>query len=171
MALVELVVRKRLPRSLSPHRDGSQSASCAPWTSATNWRCGSLMRPCISVTTGQGHADEQIRQSPPGRPGWLQQHGTRLPQQLRTLIDHENKAVTIDHFEATLVPGLLQTTDYARALIRQAGLIPTGEIEDRVAARLGRQSLFGRERPARFTFFIHEFVLRLPVGGPTVMVE
>ena len=104
-------------------------------------------------------------------PGWLQQHGTRLPQQLRTVIDHENKAVTIDAFEPTLVPGLLQTTDYARALIRQAGTIPAGEIEDRVAARLGRQSLFGRERTARFTFFIHEFVLRLPVGGPAVMFE
>ncbi|HSL09601.1 MAG TPA: helix-turn-helix transcriptional regulator [Pseudonocardiaceae bacterium] len=104
-------------------------------------------------------------------PGWLQQHGTRLPQQLRTLIDHENKAVTIDDFQATVVPGLLQTTDYARALIREVGLIPADEIEDRVAARLGRQSLFGRERPARFTFFIHEFVLRLPVGGPAVMLE
>ncbi len=104
-------------------------------------------------------------------PGWLQQHGTRLPQQLRTLIDHENKALTIDDFQATVVPGLLQTTDYARALIREIGMIPAGEIEDRVAARLGRQSLFGRERPARFTFFIHEFALRLPVGGPAVMVE
>ncbi|MGH3547880.1 MAG: helix-turn-helix domain-containing protein, partial [Pseudonocardiaceae bacterium] len=104
-------------------------------------------------------------------PGWLQQHGTRLPQQLRTLIDHENKAVTIDDFQATVVPGLLQTTDYARALIREVGMIPAEEIEDRVAARLGRQSLFGRERPARFTFFIHEFVLRLPVGGPAVMFE
>ncbi len=104
-------------------------------------------------------------------PGWLQQHGSRLPQQLRTLIDHENKAVTIDDFQATMVPGLLQTTDYARALIRETGTIPADEIEDRVAARLGRQSLFGRERPARFTFFIHECVLRLPVGGPAVMLE
>jgi transcriptional regulator with XRE-family HTH domain len=103
-------------------------------------------------------------------PGWLQQHGSRLPQQLRTLIDHENKAVTIDEFEPTLVPGLLQTTDYARALIR-ASTMPPEEIEDRVAARLGRQSLFGRERPARFSFFIHEFVLHLPVGGPAVMAE
>ncbi|MGH3872912.1 MAG: helix-turn-helix domain-containing protein [Pseudonocardiaceae bacterium] len=104
-------------------------------------------------------------------PGWLQQHGERLPQQLRTLIDHENKALTIDAFEPTGVPGLLQTTDYARALIREMRMIPADEIEDRVAARLGRQSLFGRERPARFTFFIHEFVLRLPVGGPAVMAE
>jgi transcriptional regulator with XRE-family HTH domain len=104
-------------------------------------------------------------------PGWLQQHGSRLPRQVRTLIDHENKAVTIDAFEPTLVPGLLQTTDYARALIREGGMIPPEEIEDRVAARLGRQGLFGRERPARFSFFIHEFVLRLPVGGPAVMAE
>jgi transcriptional regulator with XRE-family HTH domain len=44
-------------------------------------------------------------------PGWLQQHGARLPKQLRTLIDHENKAVTIDDFQATPAPGLLQTTD------------------------------------------------------------
>jgi transcriptional regulator with XRE-family HTH domain len=104
-------------------------------------------------------------------PGWLQQHGSRLPRQLRTLIDHENKAVTIEDFQPTLVPGLLQTTDYARAVIREAGVIPAEEIEDRVAARLGRQSLFGRERPARFSFFIHEFVLHLSVGGPTVMAE
>jgi len=104
-------------------------------------------------------------------PGWLQQHGTRLPQQLRTLIDHEDTAVTIDEFEPTLVPGLVQTTDCTRALIRQADTIPEGEIEDRVAARLGRQSLFGRERIARFTFYVHEFALRLPVGGPEVMFE
>ncbi len=103
--------------------------------------------------------------------GWLQQHGTRLPKQLRTLIDHENKAVTIDDFQAALVPGLLQTTDYARALIREMDTTPADETEDRVAARLGRQSLFGRERPARFTFYIHELVLRLPVGGPAVMFE
>lgn len=79
--------------------------------------------------------------------------------------------MTIDSFELTVVPGLLQTTDHARALIRQAGTIPAGEVEDRVSARLGRQSLFGREHPARFTFFIHEFALRLPVGGPAVMAE
>ncbi|MDQ3760586.1 MAG: helix-turn-helix domain-containing protein [Actinomycetota bacterium] len=40
-------------------------------------------------------------------PGWLQQHGSRLPKQLVTLIDHENKAVTISEFEVTGVPGLL----------------------------------------------------------------
>ena len=46
--------------------------------------------------------------------------------------------------------------------------VPAEELEGRVAARLARQSLFTRERPARFTFYLHEYVLRLPVGGPVV---
>ena len=104
-------------------------------------------------------------------PGWLQQHGSRLPKQLVTFIDHENKAIAISDFQAVVVPGLLQTGDYARALIREAGTVPADEIDDRVAARLARQSLFSQERPARLTFFLHEFVLRLPVGGLAVMSE
>ncbi len=104
-------------------------------------------------------------------PGWFQQHGSRLPQQLVTLIDHENKAVTVSDFQPMVVPGLLQTGEYARALIRETGNAPPGEIEDRVAARLARQSLFSRERPARFTYYLHEYALRLPVGGPAVMLE
>ena len=104
-------------------------------------------------------------------PGWLQQHGSRLPKQLLTLIDHENKAVEISDFQPMVVPGLLQTAEYAHALIRETGIVPPGEVDDRVAARLARQNLFSRERPARFTFYLHEFALRLPVGGPAVMAE
>jgi transcriptional regulator with XRE-family HTH domain len=104
-------------------------------------------------------------------PGWLQQHGDRLPKQLRTLIDHEDKAVSIGQFQPVIVPGLLQTGDYARALIVETGNVPTDEIEDRVAARLARQSLFSRRPPVRFTFFLHEFVLCLPVGGREVMSD
>ncbi len=102
-------------------------------------------------------------------PGWLQQHGSRLPQQVITLIDHEDKAVTIGEFQSTLVPGLLQTGDYARALLTEAGRVPAAEIGGRVAARLARQSLFSRHQPVTFTCYLHEFVLRLPVGGATVM--
>ncbi|MGH3574128.1 MAG: DUF5753 domain-containing protein, partial [Pseudonocardiaceae bacterium] len=102
-------------------------------------------------------------------PGWFQQHGSRMPKQLVTLIDHENKAVTISAFEAVFVPGLLQTGEYARAVISRNVNVPPEEVQDRVAARLARQSLFSRDRPAAFTFYLHESVLRLPVGGPAVM--
>jgi transcriptional regulator with XRE-family HTH domain len=104
-------------------------------------------------------------------PGWLQQHGTRLSKRLVTLIDHENKAVVIDDFQAIVVPGLLQTVEYAHALISRSGNVPAEEVDGRVAARLARQSLFSRERRARFTFYVHEFVLRTPVGGPAVMSD
>jgi predicted transcriptional regulator len=101
--------------------------------------------------------------------GWVEQY-SRLPQHLVTLLDHENKATKIDHFQAVLVPGLLQTGDYAREVMSSAK-IPANEVHDRVAARLARQSLFSKPRPPSCTFYLHEFVLRLPVGGPAVMSD
>ncbi|MGH3932289.1 MAG: DUF5753 domain-containing protein, partial [Pseudonocardiaceae bacterium] len=74
-------------------------------------------------------------------------------------------------FEAIFVPGLLQTGEYARAVISRNVNVPPDEVDDRVAARLARQSLFSRDQPARFTFYLHESVLRTPVGGRAVMAE
>ena len=105
------------------------------------------------------------------RRSWFQQHGSRLPKQLRTLMNHESTAVAISQFEFNLVPGLLQTGAWFRALLMEHGRVPEDEVDDRVAARLGRQSLFSRPRPPKCTFFLHEFVFRLPVGGPEVMSE
>lgn len=105
------------------------------------------------------------------KPGWYQQHGSRLPKQLRTYIDHEDKAIVIADYAATLLAGSLQTGDYARAVLTRIVNVPPEEIDERVAARLARSSIFSRPRPARYTFFIHEFVLRLPVGDSSVMSE
>ena len=68
-----------------------------------------------------------------------------------------------------IVPGLLQTGESARAVISRVVNVPPEEVDDRVAARLARQSLFSRDRPARFSFYLHESVLRTPVGGGAVM--
>ncbi|GAA1988975.1 helix-turn-helix transcriptional regulator [Amycolatopsis minnesotensis] len=104
-------------------------------------------------------------------PGWLQKHGSRLPKQLVTLVEHEDKAVVIWDFQTIVIPGLLQNADYARALIDETGNAPAGEINDRVAARLARQALLSRRPLVHFTFFVHEFALRLPVGGADVMSD
>jgi hypothetical protein len=101
---------------------------------------------------------------------WVQQLG-RLPTQLKTLVDHENQACAIDEFEPTLVPGLLQTVDYAQAIVRANRNVGAHEVDERVIARTARQQLFRRSRPPRITFYIHEFALRLPVGGPRTMAE
>ncbi len=101
--------------------------------------------------------------------GWWQQHGSRLPIQLRTLIDHENAATEIIGWHMNLLPGLLQTSDYMRAVILSWPTIPAAEVEGRIKARLARHEVFNGRR--QFTFLIHEQALRLPVGGPAVMSE
>jgi transcriptional regulator with XRE-family HTH domain len=102
--------------------------------------------------------------------GWWRQYGLRLPQQLVTLIDHENRASHTREFHATLVPGLLQTSDYAHALMLESGRLAVNDIADWVAMRLARQTLFSKSA-AKFEFFVHEFALRLPIGGSEVMSE
>lgn len=104
-------------------------------------------------------------------PGWLQKHGSTLPKQLVTLVEHEDKAIHILAFQPVVVPGLLQTAEYARALMTRVANVPEFEINDRVAARLARQGLLSRHPLVRFVFYIHEFVLRLPMGGVEVMSE
>ena len=105
------------------------------------------------------------------KPGWHQQHGSRLPKQLRTYLDHEDKAVAISDYQAMLLPGSLQTGDYTRAVLNRAANVPADEVDERVAARLARAGIFSRQQPARFVYFVHEFVLRLPVGGTVVMSD
>ena len=105
------------------------------------------------------------------RPGWFQQHGPAVPRQVHTLIDHESHATAISDFQIALVPGLLQTGHYARAMMSGSANLPAAEIEDRVSARLARKRLFSRNNPPRLDFFVHEFVLRTPVGGPSVMCD
>jgi transcriptional regulator with XRE-family HTH domain len=145
----------RVSRILSGKRGGS-----APDVAAFLAICGvrGAERERLMAITAEQH-----------RRSWFQQHGGSLSKQLHTLVNHEDKAVAINQFTCILVPGLLQTGEYTRALLTEAGRVPTEEIDDRIAARLGRQNLFGRRKSPACTFYIHEFALRLPVGGRPVM--
>ena len=102
-------------------------------------------------------------------PGWWQEYGEALPVELRTLSEYEDAAITITSFETVVVPGLLQTPDYMRALIYKTPAIPNKEIPARIAARKERQGIFDRPYPARFRFFIDEYALsRTGPGGETM---
>ncbi|SFQ35728.1 Helix-turn-helix domain-containing protein [Amycolatopsis arida] len=147
----------RVSRLLSGKRGGREvdiSAVCAT-TRIIGPERERLLKLCRDVNT----------------PGWLQRHGARLPKQLRTLVDHENKATKITDFQPMVVPGLLQTEDYARGLLSGLGTLPEEELDDRVTARMERQKMLGNCRCEHFTFFIHEFALRLPVGSNEVMSD
>ena len=83
----------------------------------------------------------------------------------------EREAKRLRWFEPMLVPGLLQTEDYARAVFRARFGITDEEIDEQVAARLKRQEILTRSEPAALWVILDESVLRRPVGGRYVMRE
>lgn len=102
---------------------------------------------------------------------FLRPHGQQLPDELRSLVIQETMASSITSFEPLVIPGLLQTEDYARELFRWAGLIPEDGIGVRVHARMARQSLLDGHRAPQCTFFVHEQALRSVVGSARLMHE
>ncbi len=99
---------------------------------------------------------------------WTRQPG--LPQLWRSLIDFEAKATRVQNYEALVVPGLLQTAEYARAIIQ--GIAPTiteAELDNLVAARMARQAVLTRARAPQFFAVVDEGAMRRPIGEPGVM--
>ncbi|MGH3928001.1 MAG: Scr1 family TA system antitoxin-like transcriptional regulator, partial [Pseudonocardiaceae bacterium] len=83
-------------------------------------------------------------------PGWWQVQGSRLPELWQELIDIERSATAIINYEPLVIPGLLQTADYAGVLIAAANPgLSEDEVETRVAARTTRQALLSRSNPPR----------------------
>jgi transcriptional regulator with XRE-family HTH domain len=102
-------------------------------------------------------------------PGWWQRYGDVLPQWFRTYVDLESAASLIRTYEGQLVPGLLQTDDYIRAVVHDASLEPSEDVGRRVRLRMARQTVLTREHPPRLWAVIDEAALRRPVGGREVM--
>jgi transcriptional regulator with XRE-family HTH domain len=90
---------------------------------------------------------------------------------LRNLVMHESTASRVQVNATGLVPGLLQTEDYARAVARVGGDLPSEEIDRRVEVRMDRQRLLRQWRRPSMRFFIGENVLRTVLGGKQVMHE
>jgi transcriptional regulator with XRE-family HTH domain len=103
-------------------------------------------------------------------PGWWHHYGDILPQWFRAYVDLEAVATLIRAYEGQLVPGLLQTEDYMRAVIGGAYLNDAPEeVEHRVALRVTRQTLLERADGPRLWAVVDEAALRRPVGGPEVI--
>lgn len=104
--------------------------------------------------------------------GWWQKYASLIGSEYADLIGLEEEARAIRSYEQELVPGLLQTPDYARAAIRIGRPTETTEeIGRRVEIRMERQEILVRPDPVppRFNVVLSEAVLRRPVGGNEVM--
>ncbi|MCQ8191038.1 helix-turn-helix domain-containing protein [Streptomyces rugosispiralis] len=92
------------------------------------------------------------------------------PDKYRRRMELETRARAIACYAGQLVPGLLQTEDYARALFRVSNPKATvNEIEEKVAARMGRQALLRATPSPHLSVILDEASLRRPVGGAGVM--
>jgi transcriptional regulator with XRE-family HTH domain len=101
----------------------------------------------------------------------LQAHDGRLPDELRTLAFYESTATHIRSFQPIYIPGVAQTPAYARALFDDVGWEDPDLIEAGIKVRLDRSVVVTRPNGPMCSYFIHENVLRTPVGGPDVMSE
>jgi hypothetical protein len=102
---------------------------------------------------------------------WYQKFQDVVPDWFHVFVGLEEAAQLIRVYEVQFVPGLLQTEEYARAIITQGapGMEPD-EVERRVALRMGRQKLLTRENPPRYWVVMDEAALRRPMGGRDVHV-
>src|SRR5919108_4183079 len=104
------------------------------------------------------------------QPGWWHRYSDILPNWFEAYVGLEETATLIRTYEGHLVPGLLQTEDYARAVML-AGL-PSGsdeEVERWLKLRMDRQGLLARPDAPRLWAVMDEAALRRPVGGADVM--
>ncbi|GAA3875919.1 helix-turn-helix transcriptional regulator [Saccharothrix violaceirubra] len=90
--------------------------------------------------------------------------------QLDALLQLEQLAGVVVDVNPLVIPGLLQSSGYTRAVMR-AARVPDNEIETRVAIRMGRREILTRPNPIKFTALISANVLRQSVGGPDVMAD
>lgn len=93
----------------------------------------------------------------------------QAPVWFRDWLIIEREATLIRWFEPLIVPGLLQTEAYARAIIAGAGLVDTAEIEQRVATRMDRQHVLTTPKPPSLISLVDECVLRRSVGDASIM--
>jgi hypothetical protein len=103
--------------------------------------------------------------------GWWDNRVGEAPSEFGTFLGLEAEASSISSFSALVVPGLLQTEDYARAMLRSLLLLPPREVERLVQVRQIRQDLIHQANKAPLTLhaILDESILRRQIGGSDVL--
>lgn len=104
------------------------------------------------------------------QPGWWHRYGDVIPGWFNDYVGLEESASRIQAFEHQFVPGLLQTEEYARAVITH-GKPESANANDerRVGLRMKRQRTLARPSAPRLWFVIDESILHRPIGGRAVL--
>lgn len=101
---------------------------------------------------------------------WPYVYRETFPDWSRKFMAYSERAVAIRQYAAHVVPGLLQTEDYARAVLNLDALLDgEDQLEERVAARMTRQARLGSSDRPELCVILDESVLKRPIGGGVVM--
>jgi transcriptional regulator with XRE-family HTH domain len=100
---------------------------------------------------------------------WPLTRKSPFPVWFHRWVDIEEAAHTLKTWQPLLVPGLLQTESYARAIISQRPDLTSEQIDTIVAARLQRQEILVREKPPLFIVLLDEGILYRQVGTKEIM--
>ncbi|MEU5876356.1 helix-turn-helix transcriptional regulator [Spirillospora sp. NPDC047279] len=102
---------------------------------------------------------------------WWQPYSDLLSKEARTYIGLEAAAESLHIYQPCAVPGLLQSPDYARAIITRAGplVLSETEVERRIKLRQERQATLSREGGLELWAVLDEAALRREIGGPVTM--
>ncbi|MGW1075646.1 DUF5753 domain-containing protein [Streptomyces sp. NPDC002537] len=122
--------------------------------------------------------DEQLRQwlialsAQGGGRAWWRQHGESFRDGFKEMLTLESDAARIAAFQPRVVPGLLQTQEYAAAVITDSAMeLPPEGIDFYVDIRMSRQSIFLRGNPPKYTAIMAEGVLHQQIGGPDTLAD
>lgn len=182
------VPRRRLGRLLSEYRDraGKSQAEAARHLEVSAAKIYRLENGKISVKTYEAERLCKFYEVPENLTevamalasltnvkGWWHSFGSVIPDWFDVYIGLESASERLRWYEAELVPGLLQTEAYARAVVTADNPgVSKDEITRRVQLRLNRQKLVTRRpSPLHVEVVLNEAVLRRPVGGAAVMAE
>ncbi len=103
-------------------------------------------------------------------PGWWHRYGDVLPSWFQAYLGLEAAATRIRTYELQFVPGLLQTEEYARAVVLLGhSRASSAEIDRRVTLRMRRQQVLHGAEPPQLWAVVDEAALRRPIGGAAVM--
>ncbi|MGW0485494.1 helix-turn-helix domain-containing protein [Nonomuraea sp. NPDC003214] len=99
------------------------------------------------------------------------EHASRWPVWLAQLAEIEQQATTLKFWQPTIVPGILQTPEYARAVYWGKPGTTAEDVERNLAARLERQRILHRDDGPTIWVILDEVVLIRPIGSEAVMAE
>ncbi len=179
--------RRYLGTELERHREAvglkrEQAAKRLEWSTSKLWRIETAV---VSVPTGNVRdlaalygLDATVTEAlvqlarEAKRPGWWKDMQQSLPEGFPAHLEFEATAKTIRRFDAQFITGLLQTEDYARAMLGAIDVTRTpDEVKQRVEVRMRRQEILTRSDPPapEVWVILDEGALRRVVGGREVM--